>query len=324
MSTTLTNFFLVLSDARVVYQAKGVSAIPLEEARAAAIVKMLSAAKASTKARSQGRHDPSRPTAKTPPPVDTDSAPHVKFLSVREKDNADSSLTDEGDDDMTSDDDSSDVSDDTPPGSPSPISRALAAQLSFWAKVRKQIDEKTKKSPPPSQSSALSPGPVLDSPSMEDVGRRLSNGENSADILKSIIAKSAPPPSTTEAKYSELENKIVRETIKMFVRGGMYFSYTFGIGSYQSKTVSPADLCLHHVDITTPLQRKYQQVQKLKRQSSLLKDLEAYEQSPDPQLLGDDMEVLSEPHPTLPLWRRVDRRFWWNEILSKPLVDAGV
>ena len=26
----------------------------------------------------------------------------------------------------------------------------------------------------------------------------------------------------------------------------------------------------------------------------------------------------------LPLWRRVDRRFWWNEWLGRELIDAGV
>lgn len=29
-------------------------------------------------------------------------------------------------------------------------------------------------------------------------------------------------------------------------------------------------------------------------------------------------------HPHLPLWRRVDRRFWWNEWMSRDFVDAGV
>jgi hypothetical protein len=35
-------------------------------------------------------------------------------------------------------------------------------------------------------------------------------------------------------------------------------------------------------------------------------------------------DVMVEPNPTLPLWRRVDRKFWWNEWMSKPFVDAGV
>lgn len=207
------------------YQAKGVSAIPLEESRATAVVKMLSAAKPSAKEHPERRSHDGRLESTTDREEETQGS-HVKFLSVRRKDNEYSPLAEE----ETSSDDEDDLSDGTPPDSPSPLSKAIAAQLSFWTKLSKQIDEKLSKKPSPS---GLSPPsrPLLNSPStdsMEDVGRRLSNGERSADILKSIIAKSAPTPSSTEAKYSELENKIVRETVKMFVRGGMYFSYTFG------------------------------------------------------------------------------------------------
>lgn len=40
--------------------------------------------------------------------------------------------------------------------------------------------------------------------------------------------------------------------------------------------------------------------------------------------MDDKVDPLAEPYPMLPLWRRVDRQFWWNEWLSKPFVDAGV
>jgi hypothetical protein len=39
---------------------------------------------------------------------------------------------------------------------------------------------------------------------------------------------------------------------------------------------------------------------------------------------GETVNALDEPFPTLPLWRRVDRQFWWNEALSRPFIDAGV
>jgi phosphatidylinositol 4-phosphatase len=38
----------------------------------------------------------------------------------------------------------------------------------------------------------------------------------------------------------------------------------------------------------------------------------------------EKVDVLAEPFPTLPLWRRVDRQFWWNEWLMKPFIEAGV
>lgn len=33
---------------------------------------------------------------------------------------------------------------------------------------------------------------------------------------------------------------------------------------------------------------------------------------------------LAEPQSNLPLWRRVDRKFWWNEVMAKPFTEAGV
>ena len=34
--------------------------------------------------------------------------------------------------------------------------------------------------------------------------------------------------------------------------------------------------------------------------------------------------LTAEPCSTLPLWRRVDKLFWWDEWMSKQFVDAGV
>lgn len=39
---------------------------------------------------------------------------------------------------------------------------------------------------------------------------------------------------------------------------------------------------------------------------------------------GDNLSPLAEPNPTLPLWRRVDKQYWWNEWMTKPFLDAGV
>jgi hypothetical protein len=47
-------------------------------------------------------------------------------------------------------------------------------------------------------------------------------------MVESIIAATAPPPASVEEKQSELERKIIRECIKEFSKGGMYFAYNFG------------------------------------------------------------------------------------------------
>ncbi|KDN52684.1 hypothetical protein K437DRAFT_253878 [Tilletiaria anomala UBC 951] len=88
-----------------------------------------------------------------------------------------------------------------------------------------------------------------------------------------------------EATKAELEDKLVREAAKLFARGEMWFSYD--------------------LDITTSLQRKHALV-----------------------TCGNSATTaglpFQEPSPLLPLWKRVDRRFWYNEALSKNFVDLSL
>ena len=53
--------------------------------------------------------------------------------------------------------------------------------------------------------------------------------EEPAEVLKNILSTTAPPPASAAEKHTELEDKIVRECVKEFTRGGMYFAYTFGL-----------------------------------------------------------------------------------------------
>ena len=78
------------------------------------------------------------------------------------------------------------------------------------------------------------------------------------------------------------------------------------------------------VDITRCLQHKRDQVCKANRHDVLLADLKISENAPSPEPSIDGVDPLAEPSPALPLWRRVDKQFWWNEWLSKLFIDAGV
>ena len=49
-----------------------------------------------------------------------------------------------------------------------------------------------------------------------------------AEVLGDIIAATAPAPTTQEETHNQLEDKIVREAIREFSKGGMYFAYNFG------------------------------------------------------------------------------------------------
>ncbi|KAJ7046939.1 SacI homology domain-containing protein [Mycena alexandri] len=178
----------------------------------------------------------------------------------------------------------------------SPVGKTLANRLSFWSRLSKRT--------------SLPATPVTPSLSEEPPQQSLDeiiqeNHQEPAAVLSDLIETLAPPPTSAEEQHSELEDKIVKECIREFTKGGMYFAYTF--------------------DITRSLQHKQELVSKSHKQHALLADLNALP-SPDPDADGEDIkiDVLVEPHPTLPLWRRVDRQFWWNEWMAKPFVDAGV
>ena len=77
-------------------------------------------------------------------------------------------------------------------------------------------------------------------------------------------------------------------------------------------------------DMTRSLQQKHQLAATPKSQNALLESLNALDDSKRLSPISDKVEVVVEPAAALPLWRRVDRHFWWNEWMSKPFIDAGV
>ncbi|KAJ6547710.1 SacI homology domain-containing protein [Mycena capillaripes] len=179
----------------------------------------------------------------------------------------------------------------------SPVAKTLASRLSFWSRLSKRTSV---------PSTPVTPTPPEEPPVQQSLDDLISQGQQEpAAVLSDLIETLAPAPVSTEEQHSELEDKIVRECIREFTKGGMYFAYTF--------------------DVTRSLQHKQEQVTKSQKQHALLADLDALP-SPDPAPQDEDSttDVLVEPNPTLPLWRRVDRQFWWNEWMSKPFIDAGV
>lgn len=123
----------------------------------------------------------------------------------------------------------------------SPVAKIVASRLSFWSRLSKRdsvggatsdgegsvrdstdvdhpsLDEHipapSSPNPPHLTSTPTTPKPNLTTPS---------------EIISTILNTTAPPPPTPEERKSELENKIVRETVKEFTKGGMYFAYNFG------------------------------------------------------------------------------------------------
>jgi len=156
----------------------------------------------------------------------------------------------------------------------------------------------------------------------QEVLDRLMNEDEPAEVIETILASTAPPPPTVEEKHLEMESKIIRECVREFIKGGMYFAYNFGMYPSQIRLLRAL---LNRPDITRSLQHKYEQAIKVHKQQKLLAGLGALDRKSD-SLPPDPVAVspLVEPNLVLPLWRRVDKQFWWNEWMSKLFIEAGV
>lgn len=112
--------------------------------------------------------------------------------------------------------------------STSPVAKTLASRLSFWSRLEKRtsfpsINQTEGKSISISEpSSLLGEQAAVDNLIMEE------GNEEPARVVDGILAATAPPSASVEEKQSELERKIIRECIKEFSKGRMYFAYTFG------------------------------------------------------------------------------------------------
>ncbi|CCM00021.1 uncharacterized protein FIBRA_02047 [Fibroporia radiculosa] len=305
---------------QIVYNVKGVTAIPLVEARARAALATISARNAADHRSSL--LPPSRPDTPPPPEDGQRSAifsagsgfsegvtsPHVRFVMepqvkvMTPQTTQDFETQDEGSPPSPSSSVASTPSSEYSLNTDNVV-KTLTERLSFWSRLSKRSLTAV------SNANEL---PISETPPVLDPGQqRVSldslideNKQGPGQVINSILATSAPPPPTTEEKHSELEDKILRECVREFTRGGMYFAYAF--------------------DITRSLQHKHEILAKTKLQSTLLADLDVLDEQKQLSPVGDKIDVLAEPSPTLPLWRRVDRQFWWNEWLSKPFIDAGV
>lgn len=111
-------------------------------------------------------------------------------------------------------------------GPGAPVFKTLANRLSFWSRLSKRTPVspvETEFSALPEPMSLIEEQAVLDS-IMTSEGR---NKPEPAEVMDHILA-TAPAPATVEERHSELETRVVRETIREFTKGGMYFAHNFG------------------------------------------------------------------------------------------------
>jgi hypothetical protein len=190
----------------------------------------------------------------------------------------------------------------------------IANRMSFWGRPSKRESSISEAAVRDIEHSLLDERESLSSAVQDTLGE-------AGEVISSIIAATAPAPGSSEERHTELEGRILREFIREFTKGDMYFALHFGECIHVLTEDASAE---RSADITRSLQHKREQFAKLHAQNKLLAELDVLPKDTALNPLDDEVNVLFEPSAMLPLWRRVDRQFWWNEWLSKPLIDAGV
>jgi phosphatidylinositol 4-phosphatase len=118
-----------------------------------------------------------------------------------------------------------------------PISQVIASKLSFWKPSLKPA------ATPDTHTASLAekePSPLTLAQEEEAIRDVVRDGKyESSVVLDSILSSPTPPPTSMEERHTELEQKIVRECIREFTKGGMYFAYTFGVSLLMSLEIVP-------------------------------------------------------------------------------------
>ncbi|CCO27722.1 hypothetical protein BN14_01709 [Rhizoctonia solani AG-1 IB] len=189
---------------------------------------------------------------------------------------------------------------------PAPVAKTLLNKLSFWSTPARATLDTT---------------PVLDTTPQE--------GETEPEqvLQKILTSESTQAPGSAEERNKELTKKVVREVVRQFGSGCMYYSLDF--------------------DLATSLQDKHEQATRAQKETMILDDItqppklrrnssssnsSASRRRPSLSVHTDSggvpirADAFAENHALLPLWLRVpqkSRRFWWNEVLAAPFVEAG-
>ena len=96
------------------------------------------------------------------------------------------------------------------------IVKAIADRMSFWTRLSRR-----------QPTSTHYPDTGSDKHQSLDSIIQSAQGEATAAI-DTIIASTAPPPDSVEEQHTELEDRVVRECVREYVKGCMYFAYHFG------------------------------------------------------------------------------------------------
>ena len=119
---------------------------------------------------------------------------------------------------------------------------------------------------------------------------------------------SAKPFPSDPPQRRDLETKIIRQLTREFASGGFFYATSF--------------------DLTHSLQNKRRKLVSRHNTDTALHTLLKNPSTSSVSLTDDAPDNVTddfiEPDIHLPLWRRADRRFFWNEWLLKDFIDLGL
>jgi hypothetical protein len=104
-----------------------------------------------------------------------------------------------------------------------PLAKAVSERLSFW---------KNKRVGDTDEASIIASKASGDHETLGELVDDIDNGDTAgitrAQAIDDIVAAGAPEPQSDEERYRTMEEKVLREWVRQYTKGGMYFSYTFG------------------------------------------------------------------------------------------------
>jgi hypothetical protein len=235
----------VIDGAHTIYGVKSVTAIPLIEAQAKIILNTLASQNALLSRPSLLPVSAQDPEHEVDPPSTSStlgrSGPRVQFSTagdqVKLMTPVDTSFNDQAFDQaqptprssspVSFSSDTSTASEGTATPSAA-VARAVTAKLSFWTSKLTRTSTTSPAAPAGNEQPDISGKEALIQ-AQESLDKVPSDPRaEPAAVLNNILNTAAPPPASVEDRHHELDDKIIRECIREYTKGGMYFAYNFG------------------------------------------------------------------------------------------------
>jgi hypothetical protein len=160
-------------------------------------------------------------------------------------------------------------------------------------------------------------------PSHNDIIQSLQSGTPEPTDVPPLLPPPSPssqPAIPAEPSRPDLESKIVRQVMQEFTSGGFFYSFDHDLThTVQQKQRLSSSRAASNAALSSLLATPA-------KPNPPRSEIDSFLESPNIGSLsssrhGSDITSLSPSELLHPLWRRVDRRFFWNEHLMKDFIE---